>query len=209
MKKRTSGVSPWALQRPFHFETGASLEKVVQSLSQLADSAEEHKISCQQTEDGYQFNYRLQRLGTRGRYMTASAEGHIGENNLGQVIVEGTAQIAPMSQYGKAGFVVAFLTLAMFLITEDILVLFPLLPLATGTLLILNYYRERDILVEHIANAIHPSAQPEKLTQKDKRLSRAELKRSVRLTDVERRSPDSIWNEAISEYDQPGQEQEV
>ena len=218
MSKQTSEFSPWAFKSPFFFETRAPIEEVLDSLAQLTQddhTSQRNKMSILRLQDGYSFSYHIQRFSNRSWSTTAFAEGFVWEDSAGHVVVEGTAQIASMNLYGTIGFIIAPLTIANFLITGHFLSLFILLPLVIGAVLIFNYCRDRDHVVEHISAALGPQASLSDWdrAEKQKHAGTAEKVKLTRIVEKVKTSTiaeesvrtvslcDSVWNDAISEYE--------
>jgi hypothetical protein len=198
--------SSWTFERPFRFESSGTLEEVVRSLAALEEgggffSSGRNEMSILPLNDGYSFRYRIRKRNKGRYYTTAYGEGQIWEESDGRVIVEGTSQIDPWSLYGSVGLL-ALMSLFIGFGMRGFF-WFPLILVGIGAFMIFTYYNDRNRVVENISQAVDStlSVTDQFRHAKDKRVPTSEKVKNTPLSVEEAVRPDSVWNEAISEYD--------
>ena len=207
MYEQPNSSSSWNFERPFHFESSGSLEAVVRSLAQLEEeggffSSSRNDISILPVRDGYTFRYRIRRRNKSSLYTTAVGEGQVWQPQNGPVIVEGQAQIEAWSLYSSIGLLI-FVTFIFGFIARGFFGFFPLILLAAGAFTIFRYYGDRNLVIERLSEAVANTHNVSDMFRrdKDKRASDGEKVKNTRLNSSETVRPDSVWNEAISEYE--------
>lgn len=200
-------TSSWSFERPFHFESNGSLEQVVRSLAQLEEEggffrSSRNDISILPLREGYTFRYRIRRRNKSSLYTTAVGEGQVWQAEHGPVIIEGQAMIESWSLYGTIGLIV-FMTFIFSFIGRGFFGFFPLIMLAVGAFMIYRYYSDRNLVIDHIAEAVANTHNVADMFRrdKDKRAPSVEKSKNTRLNVNETVNPNSVWNEAISEYE--------
>jgi hypothetical protein len=202
--------SSWSFERPFHFESNGSLEDVVRSLASLEEEggffrSSRNDMSILPLREGYTFRYRIRRRNKSSLYTTAVGEGQVWQAVDGPVIVEGQAQIEPWSLYSSMGIFI-FITILIGLFSRGLFGIFPLIMLIAGAFMIFRYYADRNLVVERIGDAVANTHSVSDMFRrdKDKRAPQVEKSKNTRLNVKETLRPDSVWNEAISEYEDDG-----
>jgi hypothetical protein len=202
-----SSGSSWTFERPFHFESNGSLEQVVRSLASLEEEggffrSSRNDISILPLREGYTFRYRIRRRNKSSLYTTAVGEGQVWQAQDGPVIVEGQALIEPWSLYGSIALFV-FLTFLFSMIGRGFFGFFPLIMLAVGAFMIFRYYTDRNLVIDRIGEAVASTHDVADMFRrdKDKRAPFSEKSKNTRLNVNETVNPNSVWNEAISEYE--------
>jgi hypothetical protein len=200
-----STTSSWSFERPFHFESNASLEQVVRSLATLEEeggffSGSRNDISILPLREGYSFRYRIRRRSKSSTYTTAVGEGQVWQAEHGPVIVEGQALIEPWSLYGSMGLLI-FMIFIFSMIGRGFFNFLPLFALAAGAFMIYRYYSDRNLVIDRIGEAVANTYSVSDMfrSEKDKRAPSAEKVKNTRLNEPV--NPNSVWNEAISEYE--------
>jgi len=202
-----SNGSSWNFERHFHFESNGSLEEVVRSLAQLEEeggffSSSRNDISIVPIRDGYTFRYRIRRRNKSSLYTTAVGEGQVWQEGDGTVAVGGQASIEPWSLYGSMALLI-FMTFIFGMIGRGFFSILPLIVLAGGAFMIFRYYADRNLVVDRIGEAVaNTHNMPEMVRRdKEKRDSFGQKAKNTRLNVNETVNPDSVWNDAISEYE--------
>lgn len=204
----------WTFERPFRFESSGSLEEVVRAMAALEEgggffnfSRTRHEMSILPERDGYTFRYRIRRRNRGSSYTTAFGEGSVWNDETGVVVVEGVSQIDPWSLYGSMGLFV-FITIFMSVVSRGFMGFFPLFFVGIGAYLLFMYYQDRNAVVDRISEAVSTtmSASDRFRSSKDKRMPPQEKAKNTRLSAEEAARPGSVWNEAISEYEDEDQE---
>lgn len=206
MQDQLNGSS-WTFERPFHFESNGSLEQVVRSLASLEEEggffkSSRNDISILPLREGYSFRYRIRRRNKSSLYTTAVGEGQVWQAQDGPVIVEGQALIEPWSLYGSIALFV-FITFLFSMIGRGFFSFFPLIMLAVGAFMIFRYYTDRNLVIDRIGEAVANTHNIADMFRrdKDKRAPLNEKSKNIRLNVNETVNPNSVWNEAISEYE--------
>jgi hypothetical protein len=207
MYEESNNSSSWSFERPFHFESSGSLEEVVRSLAQLEKegdffSSSRNDISILPAGDSYSFRYRIRRRNKNSLYTTAVGEGQVWQAEDGPIIVEGQAQIEAWSLYGSMGLII-FMLFIFGSIARGFFGFLPLIMLAAGAFMIFRYYADRNLVIDRIAEAVANTHNVSELFRrdKDKRAFNAAKVKNTQLNVNESVRPDSVWNEAISEYE--------
>lgn len=204
----------WTFERPFRFESSGSIEDVVRAMASLEEgggffnfSRTRHEMSILPHRDGYNFRYRIRRRNRGSSYTSAYGEGQVWEDETGMTIVEGVSQIEPWSLYGSMGLFV-FITILISLTSRGFMGFLPLLFLGLAVYMVFSYYQDRNTVVDRIEEAVRTTTNTSDLfqTRKDKRRPSPEKAKNTRLSVEEAVRPGSIWNEAISEYEDDEQE---
>lgn len=195
----------WNFERPFHFESDGSLEQVVRSLAQLEEeggffSSSHNDISIVPDRGGYSFRYRIRRQGKNITYTTAVGAGQVWQEENGPVIVEGQSQINSEGFYGSLALCIFFAVMVV-LFTHGLFGFFPLIMLGGGGFMVLLYYADRNLVVDRIGEAVANTHNDMFRRDKDKRAATSGKVKNMRLNVNETVNPNSVWNEAISEYE--------
>ncbi|GEM_PF-1697141 len=202
----TQSYNSWTFERPFHLESDSSLDEVVHALAALEDdggffSSTRHEISILPANEGYTFRYDLRRRSKRRSYTTATAEGDVWQEEDGLVVVEGIAHINPWSMYGTIGLLIVMALI--FTVMSKGFAFIPLVLAGVGAYSIFSYYSDRNRVIDRLTEAIRSSGSlTGQFRDKAKHASRPEKVKNTRLNvDEAKRRPGSVWNEAISEYE--------
>jgi len=211
MNDQSNGSSPWAIEQTFSFESDSSLQEVVRSLGLLEEgggffSSSRHEISILPDDrDGYTFRYNMRRRNRGSSYTTASAEGEIWQEEDGPVVVEGTAQINPSNLYSSIGMII-FLNFVIGFVSGGFNIL-SMLFIGIGIYLVYSYYLDRNQMIDRIREAVRGGDSVSRRFQgKEKFASPPEKVKSTRLSAEEKKRPGSVWNQAISEYEDDEQD---
>lgn len=202
MKDQTRGFS-FAFKRPFHFESNGSLDHVLRSLQQLEDDFPPNRMSIQPDgESGQTFRYQVERRSKGRTRTTAWSEGRIWQADGGRVIVRGHTQIEPLGAYIMVGIYLIF-ACACLPLMNGIYVLLPLVFTGLAAFHFFQIYMDYHQAFDHISEAVYNTHNiPENVRREmNEPLPVVDRGQQVRTPVRETVKPDSIWNEAISEYE--------
>jgi hypothetical protein len=197
----TSNTSFWLFPYTIYFQSKAPLEEIVRALAQLNDgnsSGIRHDMAVTASKDVCHFHYSIQRHSNKqGWNTTAVSEGHLSQEAANLVTVDGAAHI-DTSLYIRLAILLIVFVVGDFLMVQSLSILF-LFFLILAPIMIYRCCSDRDLLVENISEAVWQASRNS--SEKAKRMSRDESM-SEKPSTVERAmKPDSVWHEAVSEYD--------
>jgi hypothetical protein len=178
----------WTSKCAFHFEANSPLEEVIESLDQLDEKPgifTRNRMAIFLSRDGYMFRYRMRRSNRGLLYTTAVSDGLIWQAGDGPVVVEGQVQIEPRAFHGT--LIICLLMSILFMVIGKIALPLLLLPIAAVYMLSL-YYSDRNLMLCRIREAV-AQTRPTIAEESDRTVS-----------------PNSLWSEALSEYDSSSQE---
>jgi hypothetical protein len=204
MKDKTRGPI-WAFQQRFEFKSQASLDEVVKAVAHLSESTQSsvrYPLSMSSLDDSHSFHYSIeQHQSRRGWEREAVSEGHIWRDGTGTVTVQGTAQI-DSSVYITATSIIVMCIIVDLLTIHSLSVCF-VFSLIFGVVVLRNACSERNHLIERIFEAVADvSRQAFKVSSETAHLaSRDSDIRDVLPSANRSIDPDSIWNDALSEYE--------
>jgi hypothetical protein len=205
MEKRKNGPddSPWSKKRPFYFESNTSIKDMVHTLKQLEEepgffNSSHHEITIIPVGEGYTFGYKAQKGKNFWVPVIPADEGRISQHEDGRVIVEGTAQIDTDIFYVSIVMsIVCYLIPGVIHPSSRLFVLPIFLSVIIWT--IASAYRIRNHTIDRIQQAVM-IADKIPFYAREKRVSGLESSETVSINNEPIRS-DSLWSEAISEYD--------
>lgn len=207
MKNQPRGFS-FAFKRPFHFESNGSLDYVLRTLEQLEDDFPPNRMFLQPDgECGQTFRYSVERRNKGRTRTTAWSEGRVWQADGGRVIVKGHTQIEPLGAYIMVGMYLLF-ACACLPLMSGIYVLLPLIFAGLAAFHFFQVYLDYHLAFEHVSQAVYnthniPENVRREMNEPPRIMDRGQ---HVRTPVRETVKPDSIWNEAVSEYDERAEE---
>lgn len=195
----------WKFPQPFHFETKASLHDIVHELACLEEKAHSsirYPVTVAPLEDGYSFQHAVETRSKRqpNWHPQAVANGEVWSDGMGSTTITGVAEI------DSAIYISLLIPFVILVVAEWHWVGHPSL-LSIGMIIIsliaiYNTCGRRHELVERISEAVGRASRgsSEKTKWSDRNTSESPAHIDVVI------QPDSVWNNAISEYEKVQEE---
>ena len=206
MRNSTGSGLSLSFKRFYHVVSNGSIEHVLRNLQQVQQDFPHNEMTIEPNGHEYTFCYRVHQKGKTHRAATAWSEGRFWKAEDGHVIVEWHTQIEPLGAYFIVGL---YALMACFSLpfVRDFYLLVPLIFAGLALFEIFRYYDNYKQALYDVGEAIYNTHNvpesvrremvEEPLLKEKSKHRRAPVRETV--------SPDSVWYDAISEYDERAQ----